>query len=67
MRRYCKPDGMCLHCGQPANQHHPVGPITVTTPDEDDAPQTGNASVTGPWRRPVAPSSSRTEPRREKR
>ena len=40
MQRYCKPDGMCLHCGQPANQHHPVGPITATisTPDEDDAP-----------------------------
>jgi hypothetical protein len=40
MRRYCKLDGMCLHCGQPANQHHPVGPITVTisTPDEDEAP-----------------------------
>ena len=38
MRRYHKPDGYCLHCGGPADQHHPVGPITITitTPDEDD-------------------------------
>jgi hypothetical protein len=38
MRRYLEPDGRCLHCGQPANQHHPVGPITVmiATPDEED-------------------------------
>ena len=40
MRRYMKPDGFCLECGKPANQHHPVGPITVTisTPDEDEPP-----------------------------
>jgi len=30
MERYHKPDGVCFHCGQPANQHHPVGPITIT-------------------------------------
>lgn len=38
MQRFCKPDGYCLHCGQPANQHHPVGPITITisAPDSDD-------------------------------
>jgi hypothetical protein len=38
MRRFHKPDGFCLYCGQPANQHHPVGPImvTISTPDDDD-------------------------------
>jgi len=35
MRRFCKPDGICLHCGQPADQHSPVGPITVTVMDGD--------------------------------
>ena len=40
MQRYEKPDGFCLHCGAPANQHHPVGPIVIriSTPDEDDPP-----------------------------
>ena len=40
MQRFCKPDGYCLHCGRPANQRHPVGPITVTisAPDSDDPP-----------------------------
>jgi hypothetical protein len=35
MQRYHKPDGVCFHCGQPANQHHPVGPITITVSDPD--------------------------------
>jgi hypothetical protein len=38
MQRFCEPDGYCLHCRRPANQHHPVGPITITisAPDSDD-------------------------------
>jgi hypothetical protein len=38
MRRFHKPDGYCLHCRRPANQYHPVGPITITIsdPDSDD-------------------------------
>src|SRR5215475_15535300 len=35
MQRYHKPDAVCFHCGQPANQHHPVGPITITVSDPD--------------------------------
>jgi len=35
MQRYHEPDGVCFHCGQPANQHHPVGPITITVSDPD--------------------------------
>jgi hypothetical protein len=40
MRRHDKPDGHCWWCEQPANQHHPEGPIVnmVDTPDEDDPP-----------------------------
>jgi hypothetical protein len=37
MRRYLKPDGRCLQCGQPANQYHPVGPIVITISDPDSA------------------------------
>ena len=38
MQRFHKPDGYCLHCQRPANQHHPVGPITITVsaPDSDE-------------------------------
>jgi hypothetical protein len=38
MQRFCKPDGLCLHCQQPANQHYPIGPIviTISSPDEED-------------------------------
>jgi hypothetical protein len=38
MQRLQKPDGYCFHCRRPANQHHPVGPITITvsSPDDDD-------------------------------
>jgi len=38
MQRFHKPDGYCLHCQRPANQHHPVGPITITisAPDSDE-------------------------------
>jgi hypothetical protein len=35
MQRFRKPDGYCLHCRRPANQHHPVGPITITIRDPD--------------------------------
>jgi hypothetical protein len=40
MRRFRKPDGRCLWCEKPADQHHPVRPITVTidTPDKDEPP-----------------------------
>jgi hypothetical protein len=40
LQRHVKPDGYCYHCGQPADQHHPVGPIVIriSTPDEDDPP-----------------------------
>jgi hypothetical protein len=38
MDRFQNPDGYCLHCRRPANQHHPVGPIMITicAPDSDD-------------------------------
>jgi hypothetical protein len=41
MQRFHKPDGVCFHCRRLADQHYPVGPITVTisTPDEDEAPK----------------------------
>jgi hypothetical protein len=28
-----EPDGYCLHCQQPENQRHPVGPIVVAISD----------------------------------
>jgi hypothetical protein len=37
MQRFHRPDGLCLHCCQPANQHHPVGPITITVTAPDAA------------------------------
>jgi len=40
MRRFHKPDGICIECGQPADQHHPVGPITIKIKDGD-----GNVEV----------------------
>ena len=36
MERLRKPDGYCLHCGQPANQYFPIGPIVVTISEPDD-------------------------------
>jgi hypothetical protein len=35
LRRYLEPDGCGLYCGNPADQCHPVGPISVkiTAPD----------------------------------
>jgi len=30
------PYGVCHPCGQPANQHHPVGPIVITVSAPDD-------------------------------
>jgi hypothetical protein len=36
MRRFENPDGRCLRCQQPADQHHPVGPIVVTISAPDD-------------------------------
>ena len=35
LQRYLEPDGRCLYCGHPADQCHPVGPISVkiTAPD----------------------------------
>jgi hypothetical protein len=51
MRRFCKPDGYCLHCGRPANQYHPVGPITITitTPDENETHEFCNWECLGRW------------------
>ena len=36
MQRFPNPDGNCLWCGRPANQYHPVGPITITKSEPDD-------------------------------
>jgi hypothetical protein len=30
LQRCREPDGYCFYCGGPANQHHAVGPLTVT-------------------------------------
>jgi hypothetical protein len=40
MRRFERPDGLCLWCRQPADRHHPIGPIRVmiSVPDSDDPP-----------------------------
>ena len=40
LQRFQQPDGHCLQCGRPANQHHPVGPIrvTISAPDGDNPP-----------------------------
>jgi hypothetical protein len=35
LQRFQDPDGNCLHCRRPANQHHPIGPITITISDPD--------------------------------
>src|SRR5262245_47594660 len=35
MRRFRKPDGHCLHCRQPANRTHPVGPLIVKIAEPD--------------------------------
>jgi hypothetical protein len=50
MRRFLKPDGFCFHCGQPADQHHPVGPIVVaiSTP-EDETHEFCNWECFGYW------------------
>jgi hypothetical protein len=40
MRRLDRPDGYCLQCQQPANQYHPVGPITITITEPDDCGDT---------------------------
>jgi len=39
LQRLRRPDGYCLHCQQPANRHHPVGPITITISEPDDQDQ----------------------------
>jgi hypothetical protein len=36
LQRFQQPDGHCLQCGRPANQYHPVGPITVTISEPSD-------------------------------
>jgi hypothetical protein len=30
-----QPSGRCHQCGQPTDQHHPVGPIVITVSDPD--------------------------------
>ena len=51
MQRFLEPDGYCLHCRRPANQHHPVGPITITitTPDEEETHEFCNWECYGQW------------------
>jgi len=51
MQRFHEPDGYCLHCRRSANQHHPVGPITITisTPDEDETHEFCNWVCFGEW------------------
>jgi len=64
MQRCHKPHGVCFHCGQAANQHHPVGPITITVsdPDGDESTHEFCNWATGPLSVPVAcPSLSGTE------
>ena len=36
MARLHKPDGYCFHCGSPANQNFPVGPIVIRVSEPDD-------------------------------
>jgi hypothetical protein len=38
LRRFHEPDGCCIHCGQPADRHRPVGPIriVISTPGDDE-------------------------------
>jgi hypothetical protein len=47
MHRFHKPDGYCLYCRRPANQHHPVGPITV--PDGEETHEFCNWECFGQW------------------
>jgi hypothetical protein len=30
-----EPDGNCVYCGRPADQHHPVGPLKVLIGEPD--------------------------------
>jgi hypothetical protein len=36
LTRLRSPDGDCTHCGQAADQHRPVGPITVKISEPDE-------------------------------
>jgi hypothetical protein len=36
MQRFEYPDGRCYRCGQKADRHVPVGPLTVTVVDGDE-------------------------------
>ena len=37
MRRMFEPDGICFHCGQPANRRHPFcGPLRVRISDDGE-------------------------------
>jgi hypothetical protein len=51
MQRFLEPDGYCLQCRRPANQHHPVGPITITIrdPDEETTHEFCNWECFGQW------------------
>jgi hypothetical protein len=51
IERFTKPDGYCLHCRRPVNQHHPVGPITMTieTPDDEETHEFCNWVCLGHW------------------
>jgi hypothetical protein len=51
LQRYLKPDGRCLYCGNPADQCHPVGPISVkiTAPDADEIHEFCNWECFAQW------------------
>ena len=51
LQRYDEPDGYCFYCGEPADQHHPVGPLVVTivTPDEKEKHEFCNWVCLGHW------------------
>jgi hypothetical protein len=46
-----RPDGYCFHCREPADQHHPVGPlmVTISGPDEAETHEFCNWECFGHW------------------
>jgi hypothetical protein len=51
LQRYLEPDGCCLYCGNPADQCHPVGPISVKikAPDADEIHEFCTWECFGQW------------------
>jgi len=46
-----EPDGYCFHCREPADKHHPVGPlmVTISGPDEKEKHEFCNWECLGHW------------------